>query len=538
MSVLVAFAAGCSGGGGGGSASSQSDPTAVEPTSTGALIVDGEVDVDAADAFTTEFAKLDETARYATVNELAGQFERQRYEAFGLAEAVGGPAAVDESITETATWMAGLGVNVADSVGAAQLEPQGFRRSPAQTAAPNIGEGLFGGLVVTMLGGEAVVSATNDGATGEGKLADGVTVKAKADTVELTTKGSFTDSKGVTTTLETHNVASPCPKADGTFEASATIDTSATVNNGATGSRGTFDVTVKGTVDDNAALVGYDTTYRGQYADFVASRGGFIDVTGTRPATGASDVVVNRGGGTITDEIVTNAVKLGQMVSWMVGVKLVEAAKNAWESGRCVVLTPVASAGPTGLAPSATVTIKAAPRSKMDGGAVGGNVTAQLTGGGASVAPSATKVPADATFTYIAPDKKDETGVVALEARSKRGVAKATIDFDTKQAGYTASGGSGVSFSGTVPDLAAPFTLAGQGTGFTVEFSFTPADSRSGSLSYTGSGGGASLKGTGTYTIAGDEPGPLTLSYNAEGCANVGGCRSTSNAITLTPIGG
>jgi hypothetical protein len=392
--------------------------------------------------------------------------------------------------------------------------------------------------MVAILGGEGAVARTNDGTTGEEELAEGIRIKATTETVELSTTHSFTDSKGVTTKLDTRNVSAPCPKPDGTFEASATIDTSSTIDNGATGSRGTFEVTVNGTVDDNATLVGYDTTYRAQYADFVASRGGFLDVTVTRPASGAITTAVNRTGGTVTDKIVASAVLLGLVVDVLVGDTVVKAAKKGWESGRCVVLAPTVSAGPKGLDPSASVTITAAPRSRMDGGPVGGTVTAELAGGAASVDPTATKVPADATFTYIAPGEKNQTGTVALESRSKRGVGRATIDFDTKQSGYTASGGSGVSFSGTVADLAAPFTLAGVGNGFTVEFSFTPSDSTSGSLSYSGSGGGAELIGSGTYSIAGSEPGPLTLTYNAEGCASVGGCRSTTNAITLTPITG
>ena len=525
-------------GGGGDTSGSESPDNSADAAQTAAVIVDGQVDLEAADAVVAEFALLSEAARYEAASALSGDLERQLYVAVGLADALGSAEAVDASIDEKTAWMASLREQVSDDLSTAQLEPQGMRRVQAQTAPPNIGEGLFGGLMVAILGGEGAVTATNDGTTGEAKLAEGVTLNATTTTVELTTKNSFTDSKGVTTTLDTRNVSSPCPKVDGTFEASATIDTSSTIDNGATGSRGTFEITVEGTIDDDAALVGYDTTTRAQYADFVASRGGFIDVTSTSPANGAGDVVVNRGGGTITDDIVANAVKLGQVVSLLVANELVRAAKKGWESGRCVALTPTVSAGPKGLMPDASVTITAAPRSKMDAQAVGGSVTAELVNGGASVTPSATKVPADATFTYVAPGQKDETGTVALESRSRRGVGRATIDFDTKQSGYTASGGGAVTFSGAVADLAAPFDLAGTGAGFTVEFSFVPADSRSGSLSYTGAGGGATMSGTGTYTISGDEPGPLLLSYENEGCTNVGGCRANSGEITLTPIGG
>ena len=543
ISVVAAFVAGCGGAGGPSSLSTPDSTAPQEPDSAAEPATGdepgeatGELDDAALNALAAEFAALDPETQLAQAGELSAEFERQRYEAFGLTEALGGTVAADQSIAATAEWMATLVGELSANLDAAKVQPRGFRSAAA--APPSIAQGLFGGLLVTMLGAEGAVTSTNDVTSVDEPLAEGVRIVATAGKVELTTKHTFTDSKGVTTTLESRNVSAPCPKADGTFEASATIDTSSTVNGGATGERGTFDVAVKGTVDDDANLVSFDTSYRGQFAEFVERRGGFLDVSGTRPATGDATFTVNRGGGTITDGIVETAVKLGVLISVMVEDKLVDAAKKGWESGRCVELTPTVSAGPKGLAPSASVTITAAPRSKIDAGKVGGSVTATLTGGGSSVAPSATKVPADATFTYVAPDKKNETGTVALEARSRRGVGKATIDFDTKQSGYTASGGGGVEFSGTVSDLSAPFTLSAVGDGFTVEFSFTPTDARSGSLAYSGGGGGVTMSGTGTYSISGDDPGPLAMAYDSEGCVAGGGCRANSGTITLTPIAG
>ena len=79
------------------------------------------------------------------------------------------------------------------------------------------------------------------------------------------------------------------------------------------------------------------------------------------------------------------------MFQTFVADKLVAAATKAWQSGRCVQLTATPSAGPGGLDPSAQVTITASPKSKVDGAAAGGTVTATLTEGAASVSPSATK---------------------------------------------------------------------------------------------------------------------------------------------------
>ncbi len=103
---------------------------------------------------------------------------------------------------------------------------------------------------------------------------------------------------------------------------------------------------------------------------------------------------------------------------------------------------------------------------------------------------------------------------------------------------YTASGGTEVTFSGTVADLAAPFRLSGAGQGFDVIFSFTPTDATAGALTYNGTGAGFTMEGMGTYTIAGADPDPLTLTYTAQGCVSVGGCRTTTNAITLSRTSG
>ena len=99
-----------------------------------------------------------------------------------------------------------------------------------------------------------------------------------------------------------------------------------------------------------------------------------------------------------------------------------------------------------------------------------------------------------------------------------------------------ASGGTGVSFSGTIADLEAPFELSGRGAGFTVTFSFSPDNTRSGSLSYSGAGGGANLTGTGTYSISGDDPDLLEMTVVTSGCADVGTCRDNTDVVTLTRI--
>lgn len=110
----------------------------------------------------------------------------------------------------------------------------------------------------------------------------------------------------------------------------------------------------------------------------------------------------------------------------------------------------------------------------------------------------------------------------------------------TRQAGYTASGGSDeITITGSIDDLGAPFTLQGSFAGGSAVFTYTPTDERHGSMSYQAAGGGATANGSGPYTITGEDGGPLTLTQTATGCAQAGGivagCRTSNQVITLTP---
>src|SRR5690606_4062694 len=110
------------------------------------------------------------------------------------------------------------------------------------------------------------------------------------------------------------------------------------------------------------------------------------------------------------------------------------------ETGRCVDLQVRADPGKrTGARPNTAYTLFANPRAKLDGAPAGGTVTATLDG--ESTLNPTTKVRADAQFDYANPSKKDEKASVAFEARSRRGVGRATLDFDTRKGAYRISGG-------------------------------------------------------------------------------------------------
>jgi hypothetical protein len=207
-----------------------------------------------------------------------------------------------------------------------------------------------------------------------------------------------------------------------------------------------------------------------------------------------------------------------------------------WEGGRCIDLKATSSPGKRkGIKPNTAFDIEAIPRSKGDGAPAGGTVTATLSGG-SSLQPASGKVPADAKYGYAGPDKKNESASIAFESRSKRGVGKATLEFDTRTArAYRAEGGlDDFHGTGTICDLSQPFTISGGGNTVT----FSPSSEQGGSYSYQGNMSGIGVYGSGTYSASADENGgKITASGN--GCVKTPmgtHCNGGTERYTLTPL--
>ncbi len=475
------------------------------------------------DRMAAELLTMSSDQQEAYLADLATQFERELAVRSGLEAALGGAEAADVALRESWAPI----VEQARGIAGAPLVVGMRMASPS--SGPNIGEGLFGGLMMVFLGAEGLVTATNDLKQGEpaknGAFGEGVKVGATLD--QATLDGKFTStSKGVTTSLTTKIVVVPCPDVDGRFKATANIDISATA--GSVGQTGTLDVTFDGQLDDNATLASSDSGFRMQWADFAGGKGQFVDVSGSYSGDTFNSLTWNRSGGTVTSEFATSAVSVGSMFGLMLATKLRDAAQKGWESGRCVRLDVAVSPGPKGLEPSSTSTITAAPRSQIDGGPVGGAVTATLTAGGASVDPMSSPLPADATMIYTAPDQPGQSGTVSLEARSKRGVAKAEITFETGGAAYLIVGGlEDWQVSQVVCDVMQPFTLS-SGIG-TMQLS----GGLSGTYEFNGM---FDSHYTGTYTIS-LPPGPdLPGSMIGAGAGSIAGqAGSGSENYVLTP---
>jgi len=504
----------------------------------------------------TAYAALSPTEQETRLRQQTADLERQLVTLSGLEKQLGGPAKATAAYTAMTTALVSRVTQFRDT---GYLGKFGALVRTGDT--PSIGGMIFAGWMLTAMSPDALVSATNDLKPGEvrepeskngdqGVNKSDVSIGGTLDSASLDwTVG--TSANGVDGKVRVQTTIKPCPDATGTFTAKASMSASATSGGGRVGSNVTIDIEITGHLDDDAALVGYEVTTRNQAAEFGSGDNKYIDVTDTASWSGGKltgfDRTIGRTAGSATQSYATGQAYLGMMIQTMVTDRVLKAAKQGYESGRCVALVPTTSPDKrSGLEPSSTVTITAPPRSKIDGAPAGGTVTATLTGD-TSVDPSGSKVKADATFTYVAPGEKDKSASVALEARSKRGVAKATVDLDTKPGSYKVTGSipsapSGTTFTGTICKADKPFTVQTSGD-MVGTASFSPKNATGGKVTFKGKVGNAPLAmvGNGTYTLEPPKDGGtglLTLTWKLTIKIPIVGdqTRSGTAPLTLTPI--
>ena len=211
---------------------------------------------------------------------------------------------------------------------------------------------------------------------------------------------------------------------------------------------------------------------------------------------------------------------------------------SPWESGRCIDLKVTSDpAKRKGIRPNTAFDLEAKPRAKDGGATVGGTVTATLSGA-SSLQPASGKVEVDAKYGYTGPEKKDESASISFESRSKRGVGKATLEFDTKALrAYHMEGGAGDFHGvGQVCDLEQAFTVEGGGN--TVRFE--PSSRDGGKYSYSGNMSGFAVHGNGTYQVKYADD--VAVSITAKGPGTVETpigpqTRVGTEQYTLTPLG-
>jgi hypothetical protein len=320
------------------------------------------------------------------------------------------------------------------------------------------------------------------------------------------------NEKGLNGKVRLKSKMDACPDADGRVTVEIDIDSQMSVSGKpGTGGRVQSKFKYERYLDDDAHLI---DTGDGSASKLQVKMGGYenfesqsVDVTTGHERGGKTTFQEhNEHGFNIfqIDEVertlkLLEATELLQTLMAEVMLRGMGSGTSPWESGRCIDLKVTSSpAKRTGLKPSTTFDLDARPRTKSDGSPARGTVTATLTGG-SQVQPADSKVPADAKYAYTGPEKKEESASIAFEARSKRGVGKATLAFDTKVArAYRMEGGAG-EFHGTgvVCNLEEQFFV--EGSGVTVRFE--PSSGSAGRYSYSGSNSGFALYGHGTYVV-------------------------------------
>ena len=247
---------------------------------------------------------------------------------------------------------------------------------------------------------------------------------------------------------------------NGEFTVEATVDVSASA--GGKEQSGKLDVKVTGQLNDNAELASSSTDIRLKRDGL--GMGAFVDSSVSFASDGTASTKLNDFNWfTTKSEDFSENIQLATFFGLMIKHFLLDAVEAGYTSGRCVEIGYGVSPGTTGLQPGSSATITARPRGKQDGVPTGGTVQALLSAGAKSVDPSSTPIPVDAEFEYGAPDEPNKTGTVSLEARSKRGIGRVDINFDTNQtAAYQVVGGLDDWQTNTaVCDITKPFVLHG-----------------------------------------------------------------------------
>ena len=177
-----------------------------------------------------------------------------------------------------------------------------------------------------------------------------------------------------------------------------------------------------------------------------------------------------------------------------------QAAAYRWQSGACIRID---ATSPGNVRPKASTTIPVRVLHRLDGTETPARVTVSLSGG-ASVTPEL--IPrSPGSLTHVAPAARGARISILLTANSRRGRAEQRLVLTVDGGMYRIEGGADeFSGTGTVCDLARPFTVQGSG----VVVSFVPASAQGGSYKYKGTMSGFPVWGEGRYTVqyAGDQP--------------------------------
>lgn len=409
-----------------------------------------------------------------------------------------------------------------------------------------VGYGLVGSFIVGALNGkmseQQVADAVKRGPLQTGSDDDGARVEFSQGATD-TAMTQTVNENGLTGTVKTRTHVDACPDADGKL----VVEINSESQMSAGGKTGSVKVKLhyERWLDDDANRtdeIAFDMT-----TDMSGSGSGsntldYGDHIGAaRDGATVGEITHQRGLDIFHPEDVKTTEKLRDAtVRLLILVAEGMLAHKPWESGRCVdVKVRSDPAKRSGARTNTAYTLFAEPRSRLDGSPTRGTVTATLDG--ESTLNPTGKVKADARFDYANPTKKDEVAHVAFEARSRRGIGRASLDFDTKKGAFRLVGGQNDFHADQlVCSLTEPFEIrstAGivmhmsggeSGGSYTVSGNAAGVNwGGNGRYTLTMDGGGGSLKANGTTTIStpmgrySDSVEPtFTLTPVSEGCGS------------------
>ena len=406
-----------------------------------------------------------------------------------------------------------------------------------------VGGAMAGGVLNGTLTPDQVAQAIRNGPIrldGEGGSAElGITQDGLDTTMEQTV-----NANGVTGKVRTKIHLDSCPDPQGKLV--VTIETESNMQAGGASGSVKAKFTYHRWLDDDARLIdGEEGAAQEMHVNIsgTGARGNPLSVDLTRSAargaatstdriseTGHS--IFRRGESEHTQKLLDDTIKSMRLVAEMMLLGAFTGGKAPWESGRCVDLTVRSTPEKRkGAQPDTRYTLFAEPRAKRDGMPTGGTVRATLSGP-SSLSPR-DKVRADAQFDYMNPGQKDQQASITFEARSRRGVGRATLDFDTKKKGYriVATGDGACSEPITVCDVSKPFTntvCGGQ-----VTWTHNPTSDRGGEFIFHWRGGRGFADSRGTYTLSGPEERMTAIYTMGKICGQAAGMTACAEPRTF-----
>lgn len=429
--------------------------------------------------------------------------------ATGMAQALGGE---DASLAA----LKSLGVGFERSAIAAQAEvprmlPADFDGNGMDAGIMGAGYGLVGSAITGgMLNGMSSDQVAQAMQNGPIKF-DGKDGSAQIDVAQNgmdTELEQTVDVDGVTGKVKTKVHLDACPDASGKLV--VTIDTESQMSAGGKSGSVKAKFRVERQLNDDAHLIdggdaSMEITMDGTGAASALHAGANVSTSGgLQPFEESGFNIFHPEEAQHTADLMNGMFVTLQAMAEAMLTGVLSGGEPPWESGRCVDLQMRSDpAKRKGARPNTAYTLFAEPRAKSDGMPAGGTVKATLNGAN-RLNPSG-KVKADARFDYANPEQKDQSASIDFEARSRRGVGKATLDFDTKKGGYRiAAVSSGACAEPiTVCDISKPFTNTI--CGGTVTWTHTPIGDKGGDFTFRFANGKGVANASGTYTLNGPE---------------------------------